>query len=273
MQPKRKRKEAQEREADEVEHSAVPRTPVIYEVVRRHGEEEMNRPGVSLWWSGVAAGLSISFSLIAQAILERYTPDAPWRTLFTSLGYPVGFLMVVLSRQQLFTENTITVVLPVMARPTVANVARLARMWSIVLAANMAGTLVAALLCTFTPVVSPELLAQMLEISRLAMAHPWLEMLARAIPAGFLIAAMVWILPSAQSAQFHVIALMTYLVGVGGFAHIVAGSVEAFLLVAGGELGVWAMISGFTAPALLGNVIGGTALFALLSYAQVMREI
>lgn len=268
-----RKEKTKEREADQVEGGAVPRTPVIYEVVRRHGEEEMNRPGISLWWSGVAAGLSISFSLLAEAILERYTPDVPWRTLLTSLGYPVGFLMVVLSRQQLFTENTITVVLPVMAQPTAVNLGRLTRMWSIVFAANMVGTLFAALFCTFTPVVSPELLAQMLEASRSAMEHPWAEMLFRAISAGFLIAAMVWILPSAQGAQFHVITLMTYLVGVGGFAHIVAGSVEAFLLVAAGELGVWAMISGFTVPVLLGNIIGGTVLFALLSYAQVMREI
>ena len=72
----------------------------------------MARPALSLWWSGVAAGLSISFSLLAQAILATHLPDASWRELVIALGYPVGFLMVVLSRQQLFTENTITVVSP-----------------------------------------------------------------------------------------------------------------------------------------------------------------
>src|SRR5215469_15499675 len=94
-----------EREVEDVEERSRPRTPVIYEVVRRMGEEEMERPAVSLWWSGVAAGLSISFSLLAQAILQTHLPDAPWRDLVSSLGYVVGFLMVVLSRQQLFTEN------------------------------------------------------------------------------------------------------------------------------------------------------------------------
>jgi hypothetical protein len=103
-----------EREVADIEERAEPRTPVIYEVVRRLGEEEMARPIVSLWWSGVAAGLSISFSLLAQAVFYVHLPDAIWRPLVTSFGYSVGFLMVVLSRQQLFTENTITVVLPVM---------------------------------------------------------------------------------------------------------------------------------------------------------------
>jgi hypothetical protein len=77
-------------------------------------------------------------------------PDAIWRPLVTGFGYSVGFLMVVLSRQQLFTENTITVVLPVMKQFSLANLGRLGRLWSIVFAANMTGTLFAALLYLHT---------------------------------------------------------------------------------------------------------------------------
>jgi len=113
----------------------------------------------------------------------------------------------------------------------------------------------------------------MLDMSREAMQHGWLEMGFRGITSGFLIAAMVWLIPSAGPAQFHVVALMTYLVGVGGFAHIVTGSLQAFLLVVNGELGVGAMLGGFTLPVLVGNIVGGTVLFALIAHAQVMREI
>ena len=100
-----------------------------------------------------------------------------------------------------------------------------------------------------------------------------LEMGMRGITSGYLMAAMVWLVPAARVAQFHIVLLMTYLIGVGNFAHIVAGSVEAFLLVANGELGPWSMLGGFTLPVLVGNIVGGTALFALISYAQVMKEI
>jgi formate/nitrite transporter FocA (FNT family) len=262
-----------EGEIELIEERSTPRTPVIYELVRRRGEEEMARPITSLWWSGVAAGLSISFSLLAQAILQTRLPDASWSHLIISFGYSVGFLMVVLGRQQLFTENTITIVLPVMADFTAANAWTLGRVWGIVFLANMAGTCAAALFCTFTPVLAPELRDAMLEISRHAIHYGWIEIFFRAISAGFLIAAMVWLLPSADAAQFHVITLMTYLIGAGGFAHIVAGSMEAFLLVAHGELGVWPMFASFTVPVLLGNIVGGTALFALLSYGQVMKEL
>jgi formate-nitrite transporter family protein len=261
------------REIEDVEERSSPRTPVIYEIVCRLGEEEMARPVTSLWWSGVAAGLSISFSLFAEAILQMHLPDAPWRPLVTSLGYTVGFVMVVLARQQLFTENTITVVLPVMADFNRANVKSLVRMWGVVFLANMAGTFFAALFCTFTPVISPELRESMLAISSQLQQSGWAEMFFHGIGAGFLIAAMVWLLPGAETAQFPVIVLMTWMISVAGFAHVVAGSIEAFMLVLNGQMGVWPMLADFFAPVLIGNIIGGTALFALIAYAQVMHEI
>ena len=261
------------RQAEHIEERSTPRTPVIYDVVRRYGEEEMARPATSLWWSGLAAGLSMSFSLLAEAILRMHVPEYDWQRLVVSLGYPVGFVMVVLARQQLFTENTITVVLPVMAAPSARNFGWAARMWAIVLGANLAGTLFAALFCMFAPVIDPPLRETMLALSAEGMQHGWFEMAFRAVTAGFLMAAMVWLIPAADAAQFWIVVLITYLIGVGDFPHIVAGSVEAFMLVANGELGVGAMLSGFMLPVLLGNIVGGTVLFAMLSYAQVMKEI
>jgi formate-nitrite transporter family protein len=265
--------EITEREVEDIEERSSPRTPVIYEIVRRLGEEEMARPALSLWWSGVAAGLSISFSLLAQSVLQAHLPDESWRPLVSGLGYSVGFIMVVMSRQQLFTENTITVVLPVMADFTGENLIELARMWTLVLLANLVGTFLAALFCHLAPVLIPELRDAMLEISRGLLHHSWLEMVTRGIAAGFLIAAMVWLIPGADSAQFQVITIMTWLISVGGFMHIIAGSMEAFVLVLNGDAGPGAMLFDFFIPVLIGNVIGGTALFALIAYAQVMKEI
>src|SRR5665647_3234933 len=97
---KQPRRGISDREVSDVEEMSMPRSPVIYEVVRRIGDEEMARPATSLWWSGVAAGLSMGFSLVAQAILETHLPDTPWRPLVSGFGYCVGFLMTVLGRQQ-----------------------------------------------------------------------------------------------------------------------------------------------------------------------------
>src|SRR3954463_6160676 len=92
----------EQRQVERIEEHSTPPTPVIYDVVRRYGEQEMARPAVSLWWSGLAAGLSMSFSLFGEAILRQQLPETQWRELVVALGYPVGFVMVVLGRQQLF---------------------------------------------------------------------------------------------------------------------------------------------------------------------------
>lgn len=262
-----------EDEVKDVKELATPRTPVIYEVVRRLGEEEMERPLTSLWWSGLAAGLSMSFSLLAQAALQTHLPDTQWRPLVASLGYSVGFLMAVLGRQQLFTESTITVVLPVLKDLSWDKLWRMVRLWAIVLAANITGTLFAALFCIYAPVLPAGLSAGMHNISAALLDYSWSFMLFGGISSGFLIAAMVWMMPSAESAKISVITLMTWLIAIGGFTHVVAGSMEAYLLVFSGDWAWWQMLTQFTMPVLIGNVIGGTALFALISYAQVMDEI
>jgi formate/nitrite transporter FocA (FNT family) len=259
-------------QAKDVEDSSRLSALMIYEVLRREGEEEMDRPATSFWWSGVAAGLSISLSLIAQGVLQSRLPDTPWRPLVTGFGYTVGFLVAVMARHQLFTENTITAVLPVAARLSLGNLARMGRLWGLVLLANLAGTFLAALFCSYTPVIADDVRQAMLAISHEAISQAPVQIFVKAIASGFLIAAMVWLLPSANATQFHVIVVMTYLIVIGGFAHVVAGSFEGFMLLVNGRLQFWPMLAGFDGPALIGNIIGGTVLFSLISYGQVAKE-
>ena len=259
--------------ADRLEEESTPETPVIYEAVRRLGEQELGRPAMSLVWSGLAAGLSMGFSLLAQAALYQRVPASQWRELVVALGYPVGFLMVVLSRQQLFTETTMTVVVPLLARPGLDKLASAARMWTIVLICNLVGTALFAAFTGLTPAVSVELQAGMLEVSRAAVLRSSLGLGMGAVIAGYLMAAMVWLIASAGGAQVAIVTVITYLIGIGGFGHIIAGTTEAVTLVVHGELAWTAMLTNFMLPVLVGNVVGGTLLFALLSHAQVMHEV
>jgi len=256
----------------EIEDSSRLSALMIYEILRREGEEEMARPATSLWWSGVAAGLSLSFSLIAEGVLQSSLPNQPWRPLVVGFGYTVGFLISVMARHQLFTENTITAVLPVASQLSLENLARMGRLWGLVLLANLVGTLLAALFCSFTSVIPPDVREAMLSISHQTVSHAPIEIFVKAIGAGFLIAAMVWLLPSADATQFHIIVMITYLIIICGFAHVVAGSFEGFMLVISGRLQAWTMLTGFELPALIGNIIGGTVLFSLISYGQVVKE-
>ncbi len=246
----------------------------IYSIILREGEEELRRPKTSLWWSGVAAGIGISTSVLAEGVIRaRLDPNLPYLQLIESLGYTVGFVLVIMSRLQLFTENTITVVLPILAEPTRERFYRTARLWAIVFAANMTGTFFASMLAAHGGILPDPVLSAVLDLSRETAALPALTALTHGIPAGFLIAALVWILPSAKGSELSVIVMFTWLIAAGGSTHVIAGSNEIFNLVVIGEIGILSAFTHHIAPILLGNILGGTCLFALLAYGQVHMEI
>ena len=246
---------------------------LVFETIRRHGEEELQRPLKTLFWSGIAAGILISFSVLGEAYLRAYLPDAEWRYIIENIGYSLGFLLVILGRMQLFTENTITTVVPAVLTPTRTVFGSVLRLWSVVLAANVVGAFVIATFLVHTPVLTPDLLAVVTDLSRHATGFPPVEGLVRGIPAGVLIAALVWMLPSAQNNEVALIVLFTWLIALGDFTHIIAGSVEMAVLAVQGLIGFGPAIFGFFLPVLIGNVIGGTAVFTLLTYAQIRPEI
>jgi formate/nitrite transporter FocA (FNT family) len=138
---------------------------VIHEIVRDQGEEELERSFGGLAWSGLAAGLSIGFSFLTQATLQARLPDVAWRPLVSGFGYSVGFLIVILGRQQLFTETTLTAVIPVLTRRDMRTLVLALRVWLVVLSANLAATWVFAGIAAIPDVFPPATMQAMAEIS------------------------------------------------------------------------------------------------------------
>lgn len=260
-------------EIEAVEEAAGLSPRLVFETIRRNGEEELNRPMKALWFSGITAGLLISFSVLGEAILRAHLPDKPWRFIVENAGYSLGFLLVILGRVQLFTENTITTVVPVTLEPTWHAFRRTCRLWGAVLAANVVGAFLIATFFAYGHVLSDGVMTAMIELSHHATGMPALDGLLKGIPAGILIAAIVWMLPSAQGTEVAVIFLFTWLIALGDFTHIVAGSVEMAFLIVLGELGFYQAVFGFFLPVLVGNVVGGTVVFTMLTWAQVKPEV
>ena len=262
-----------EKEQSEVREAQRPRAPVVYEIIRLEGERELRRPAASLWWSGVAAGISIGFSFLSQAALAAGLPQSRWNHVIASFGYAVGFIIVILGRQQLFTENVLTAVLPVITRWNLSWLLRMLRLWGIVLAANVAGCFLFACAFALLPMLGEHVTGEMAKlVENLMHNSPW-EMFAKGIGAGWLIAAVVWIIASVSSGQFLVIGLLTYLITLFQFAHIVAGTAEALYGWVAGLISFYDASIRFFLPTLAGNVFGGTILFSVLSYGQVREEI
>ncbi|MFB4394113.1 MULTISPECIES: formate/nitrite transporter family protein [unclassified Pseudomonas] len=259
-------------EEQEVSHSQPPRAAVLHEIIRSQGDQELERTLAALWWSALAAGLTMGLSLMAMGLFYARLPEGESSQVIASLGYSAGFLAVILARQQLFTENTLTAVLPIMTTPTLANFGRLLRLWSIVLAGNLAGTLLVAWVMLELPIFDSKTDIAFLEVGRKVMQNDIGQMFAKGIVSGWMIATMVWMIPSMEHAKIWIILIITYLMALGDFTHIVVGSVEVSYLVWAGDQTWTTFWLDFALPTLAGNIIGGSFIFALISHAQVRSD-
>ena len=257
----------------ELDEDRLPsRAMAIHEHIRQDGEKEMERDAMALLWSAIAAGLSMGASLLAKGIFHVQLEGVPGGFLLENLGYTFGFILVIMARQQLFTENTVTAVLPVMQNPTLGNFGLLMRLWSVVLLGNIIGTGVAAWAFEHMPIFDEETRDAFVKIGMDVMKNSPVEMFSNAIISGWLIATMVWMFPAAGAAKIVVIILMTWLIALGDTTHIVVGSVEILYLVFNGTLHWSDFFWPFALPTLAGNICGGTFIFALMSHAQIRND-
>lgn len=265
------KKSKEESESKEVQERTSPGGHIVYAAVYEEGTHELERTNSALAWSGVSAGLAMGFSLLSEGVLHSRLPDAPWRPLIEKFGYSIGFLMVVLGRQQLFTENTLTVILPLLRKPRMRMFMNVGRLWSIVLCFNLLGTFCIAWIMGNTDMVSPAMRQAMHELALSSINHSFGTLLIRGVFAGFLIAIMVWLLPFAETARVGVIIIITYIVGVAELSHVIVGSVDAFYLVGIGEKNLLDYLA-YMGPVLLGNIIGGSSIVATIAHAQYVEE-
>ncbi len=259
-----------ERQKEEAEDRTSVSAVVVHEAIRLDGDEELNRPMSALAWSGLAAGLSMGFSFVGEGLIRVHLPDTPWRPLLTNLGYPLGFLIVVIGRQQLFTENTLTAIIPLLSSRKWSTFLAVMKLWAIVLAANLLGAHVFAWAAADTTFLRNDVQNALLQLAQEALAVSFPTALWRGVFAGWLIAMMVWMNAASDASRIPIIFTLTYVVGLAGLTHIIAGSVEILYLVMVGACSWWTYLGGYMIPTLFGNIIGGVALVSALNHAQVV---
>ncbi len=256
-----KRTDEMRRHPDDVLHSAI-----------EEGLEQLTRPALSLFLSAIAAGLIVGFSAMAVAVIltaaaELETPEMVARVA-TAFVYPLGFVVCVLSGAQLFTEHTATAFYPVLDRQ--ASWRQLIRLWLTVIGGNLLGAaFCGGLQCWACEVVNAR-------TGYLALGHHLTMfssslLLVSAILAGWLMALGAWLAVSSPRliSQIYVIYIVTFLIGIGGLHHSIAGSVEMFTAMFLSREFTPTMAVRFISVALLGNLIGGSCFVALLNYAHI----
>ncbi len=261
-----------ERDKAAIESKTPITAPAVFEVIRRGGEQELMRPATALIASALVAGLALGFSVLSKALLTAHLPQTTWAPLITSLGYTVGFLIVIMGQMQLFTENTITVVVPALEKPCKTVFLQVARLWGLVLGANLLGAFLFGVVLALTSHLEPSTWNAVLDISAHGTGRGFSETLMMGIGAGWLIAALVWIMSTTDQGHFALITVITYVISLAGFSHVIAGGVEVGALVAAGEAALGAKLLTFILPAVIGNVVGGTVIYTLLTWAQIKAD-
>ncbi|EAU42446.1 putative transporter [Fulvimarina pelagi HTCC2506] len=239
----------------------------VFARVLSSADHELDVSNRYLFWSALGAGGAIGLTFLARVILtEAAGEETPG--FLGNLMYPVGFLIIVIGRYQLFTENTLTPVVLVLTKLT--SIASLLRLWTIVLIGNLVGAMAVAALIAYVDVLTVQRVAKAIEIGRHAYETEWLTIAARALIAGWIVAAMVWLVHAARDtvSRMMVVFILMYFLGICGFFHVITSSVEVFFLAFRTDVSFFALFPNFVAPVLIGNTVGGVIFVAVLNYAQ-----
>ena len=248
---------------------ARPSAHDIFEQVASNARQELKRPTFSLVVSGFAGGIFMGLSAMGTAITIAMLGSTTKIQFVSKMFYPLGFIVVILGRAQLFTENTLYPVALVLAEKK--HFWNTMRLWFSVLPSNVLGALAFSALASLTTALPPEVLQALSALGvEAAHRHPsaifW-----SGVMGGWIIALAAWLVSGSHSitGSVMIIWILTFVVGLGNFAHCIAASGELLTAVLTGAL-PWRAFPAWFFPAVAGNICGGVGMVTLLEYGQVV---
>lgn len=184
--------------------------------------------------------------------------------------YPIGFIIVILGKAQLFTTNTVTPV--TVALTDARQIPNMLRLWTVVLVFNLLGALVFAAAIVYGEVLAPYAYRLLLDEVAHKLDYGFWSMLIRGVFGGWLVALIAWMIAASRDtiSQIFFIWVLTFLIPIGGLTHCVAGSAEVMMSVFANKTSWIEYFGSFLLPTTIGNIMGGVFLVALLNYGQVI---
>ncbi|UHQ98993.1 formate/nitrite transporter family protein (plasmid) [Natrinema zhouii] len=243
----------------------------IFQRLVATADEEFRRSNRLLFMSGLAAGLAVTLTFLARSAVTAAVPLES-ASLIGNLFYPVGFVLIVMGRYQLFTENTLTPVTLVLTR--IASIRNLLRLWGVVIIANVLGAALGAYVLASTGVFTPEAAAVASGFGEHAFATGWWDLFFKGVFAGNIVAAMVWLVHASQetTTRFLIVIFLMFLIPSTDLFHCITGACEVLYFVFQGNESLLAAFADFFVPVTLGNIVGGVLLVALLNYSQIAER-
>ena len=243
----------------------------IFERVEESAHSELRRSPHALAFSGFAGGMSMGLTGIAVAAAMAALGDSPTSQFVAYMVYPIGFIAVIIGRAQLFTENTLyPVALLLSERRHFVDTARL---WSVVFVTNVLGAITFAALAILTDALSAPIHTRLVQLGTAAVQGSNAHIFWSGVIGGWIIALVAWLVTASHwtIGQIAVIWLLTFVVGVGHFAHCIASTGEIMSAVFAGSVSFSHYLY-WLALATSGNIAGGVTIVTLLNFGQVKAE-
>jgi formate/nitrite transporter FocA (FNT family) len=249
-----------------------PSAEDIYEQVATNARQELARTSLALALSGFGAGAFMGLSALGTAIALALLDNSDHARIISRMFYPLGFIVVIIGRSQLFTENTLYPVALVLAEKR--QFWNTMRLWAVVLPTNVLGAFCFALLASHTTALDPAFVSTMSMLGAKALAHPATTVFWSGVIGGWIIALAAWLVSASHSVtgSVMVIWMLTYVVGLGDFAHCIASSGEIFVTIMTHQA-PWIAFPQWFFPAVMGNIAGGVCLVTILEYGQAIYGI
>lgn len=241
----------------------------ILQLAIHEGKTQIERPVMSLLLSSIAAGMIIGFSVLAVAVMAGTLGDLEGiNRVLVALVYPLGFVLCILSRTQLFTEHTATAVYPLL--DGAAKITDVLKLWSIVILGNMLGGFAMAMLLNGAETVIHAKEGYLL-VANHVLNYDSGSLFISGILAGWLMAIAAWTILSTHSTSSQILCIYvaTFIIGIGGLHHSIAGSVELFVGFLMSPAITFFTIIPVIGVILLGNAVGGSVFVALLNYGHI----
>jgi formate/nitrite transporter FocA (FNT family) len=246
-----------------------PSAHEIYQQVAKNAKEELKRSSMSLAISGFTGGIFMGLSALGVGIILAKLGDSSRAFVISRMFYPLGFIVVILGRSQLFTENTLYPVALVLTEPK--QIWNTLRLWATVLPSNMLGALAFASLAGLTHSMPADVVQAIAGLGLTAVHQPASTIFWSGVVAGWVIATAAWLVSGSHSITGSVMIIwaLTFVVGLGNFAHCIATSGEILTAVLTHQLR-WAAYPQWLGPAVAGNICGGVVMVTLLEYGQAI---
>ncbi|MGI8631347.1 MAG: formate/nitrite transporter family protein [Solirubrobacterales bacterium] len=241
------------------------------------GERRLTRSTVGMVATGTVAGIDIMIGALAQmtmlGAMTEVLPPLPAK-MIAAFMLGIAFMFITVGRSELFTENFLIPVAPVLAGRE--RWTRVAKLWAITGVMNLVAMIVLTLLFVIPGVLDPQTLAAVGEVADKYAGRSIPASIASAIIAGAVITVFTWGLAAAETASVRLVMalLLGFVLAAPTLNHAIVGFGESFWGVMAGTAveATHAKVLLNLGIAIVFNTVGGMLFVTLTRLYQVIGE-